>query len=410
MLYTVLLAAAAAGLFMAWNIGANDVANALGTSVGSGMISTRRAVFLGSFLMFIGAVFVGRHVAETIQKGIIDPLLFQASPMLLALGMLSVLLAASTWVAIATYYGLPVSTTHSIVGAVVGFGVISVGVHNVKMVVLLSIIASWIISPIFAAILSYIVLKSLDKSILGARKPLKRAEKIGPLWVGIVFAIIGFSIIYKGLKELQFIPLESALLLSITTGAIAYAASFILFKMAERKVKFESRRVELLFGYLTILAGGYVAFGIGANDVANAVAPFAATWNIMITGDVSMKVGVEWWMLAFGGAGMVFGCLSWGYKVIATIGEKITEITPGNAFAAQFSAATVVVLASKLGLPISTTHAIVGAVVGVGLARGIKALNIKVVKDILASWVATIPTTVILAIIIYLIILITITI
>lgn len=394
-------AAAAAGLFMAWNIGANDLANALGTSVGSGMVSAKKAVLLGAFLMFFGAVFVGRHVTETIQKGIIDPLLFQASPMLLTLGMLSAIVAASTWVAIATYYGLPVSTTHSIVGAVAGFGAISVGIQNIKMMTLLSIAASWITSPIFAAILSYIVLKSLDKSIFGARKPIKRAEKIGPIWVGIVFAIIGFSMVYKGIKNLELLAMESALVLSVIIGGFAYIASFILFKTAERKVRFESRQVELLFGYLAILTGGYVAFGIGANDIANAIGPFAAILNIMMTGDVSMRVGIEWWMLAFGGGGMALGCLTWGYKVIATISEKITEITPDNAFAAQFSAATVVILASKLGMPISTTHAIVGAVVGVGLARGIKALNIKVVRDIVTSWIATIPTTAIFAILIY---------
>ncbi|MEM2933953.1 MAG: inorganic phosphate transporter [Halobacteria archaeon] len=405
----LLTAAGVAGLFMAWNIGANDLANALGTSVGSGMVSAKKAVLLGTFLMFFGAVFVGRRVTETIQKGIIDPSFFQASPMLLTLGMLSALLAASTWVAIATYYGLPVSTTHSIVGAVVGFGIISVGIQNIKMMIVLSIATSWITSPIFAAILSYIVLKSLDKSIFSARKPIKRAEKIGPLWVGIVFAIIGFSAVYKGIKNLEMLTMESALVLSVIIGGFAYIASSILFKTAERKVRFESRQVELLFGYLAILTGGYVAFGIGANDIANAIGPFAAILNIMMTGDVSMRVGIEWWMLAFGGVGMALGCLTWGYKVIATISEKITEITPDNAFAAQFSAATVVILASKLGMPISTTHAIVGAVVGVGLARGIKALNIKVVRDIVTSWIATIPTTMIFAILIYSIIAIAVT-
>ncbi len=385
-------------LFVTWGIGANDLANAMGTSVGSRALTIKKAVIYAAVLNFLGATLVGIHVTETIQKGIIDPNFFASNPDLLIYGMLSAMLGAAIWVAIATYIGLPISTTHSIVGAVAGFGIITVGFSNISWSVLLRIAASWVISPISGAMIAFLIFRIIQKAILSREKPQKAALKLSPFLIFLVFFVLSLSIFYEGLKSLR-LELESALLASIFIGSTAAFCGYFLIKHYSHKYEF--LHLEKIFAYLQVLTACNVAFAHGANDVANAVGPFAAIYNILMTGEVSMKVGVEWWMLAFGGGGIAIGCLVGGIKVMETIGHKITEIAPTNGFCAEFGTAITVLFFSKLGMPISTSHTIVGAVVGVGLARGVKALSLKVVRDIIISWALTIPVAAALAIGIY---------
>jgi PiT family inorganic phosphate transporter len=385
-------------LFMAWGIGSNDLANAMGTSVGSRALTIKKAVIYAAVLNFLGAILVGIHVTETIQKGIIDPNFFAPNPDQLIYGMLSALLAAAIWVAIATYLGLPVSTTHSIVGAVAGFGIISIGIYNIRWGVLLKIAASWAVSPVLGAIIAFSIFQVIKRAVLSREEPQKAALKFSPFLIFLTFLVIALSIFYEGLKNLR-LELKSALIASILIGSIASVCGYLLIKYYSRKYKF--MHLEKIFAYLQVLTACNVAFAHGANDVANAVGPFAAIYNIYITKEVSMKVGVEWWMLAIGGAGIAIGCFIGGFKVMETIGRKITEISPTNGFCAEFGTALTVLFFSKLGMPISTSHTIVGAVVGVGLARGVKALSLKVIRDIVISWLLTVPVAAVLTIGIY---------
>ncbi|MEM2933762.1 MAG: inorganic phosphate transporter [Methanocellales archaeon] len=397
--YWLLIASSSlAALFMAWGIGANDLANAMGTSVGSRALTVKRAVIYAAVLNFLGAILVGIHVTETIQKGIIDLNFFTPNPELLIYGMLSAMLAAAIWVAIATHFGLPVSTTHAIVGGVAGFGIITAGIYGVSWGVLLKIAASWVISPVLGAIIAFLIFRIIQKAILSREKQREAALKLSPLLIFLVFFVLALSIFYEGLKGLR-LEVGSALLASILIGSAAALLGYFLIKYYS--YKYEFFHLEKIFAYLQVLTACNVAFAHGANDVANAVGPFAAIYNIFITKEVSMKVGVEWWMLAMGGAGIAIGCLIGGMKVMETIGRKITEIAPTNGFCAEFGTAITVLFFSKLGMPISTSHTIVGAVVGVGLARGIKALSLRVVRDVIISWLLTVPVAAALAIGIY---------
>ncbi|MEM2925303.1 MAG: inorganic phosphate transporter [Methanocellales archaeon] len=385
-------------LFMAWGIGANDLANAMGTSVGSRALTVKKAVIYAAVLNFLGAILVGIHVTETIQKGIIDPNFFASNPELLIYGMLSAMLATAIWIAIATYFGLPISTTHSIVGAVTGFGIISTGIYNINWGILLKIAASWVISPVLGAIIAFLIFQLVQKAILGREKQRGAALKLSPFLIFLVFFVITLSIFYEGLKGLR-LPLERALLVSFIIGGIGALSGYFLIEYYSHKYEF--LHLEKIFAYLQVLTACNVAFAHGANDVANAVGPFAAIYNIVVTNEVSMRVGVEWWMLAFGGAGIAIGCLVGGMKVMETVGRKITEISPTNGFCAEFGTSITVLFFSKLGMPISTSHTIVGAVVGVGLARGVKALSLKVIRDIVISWLLTIPVAAAITIGIY---------
>lgn len=396
--WLIIICSSLVALFMAWGIGANDLANAMGTSVGSRALTVRRAVIYAAILNFLGAILVGINVTQTIQKGIIDPNFFAPNPNLLIYGMLSAMLGAAIWVAIATYFGLPISTTHAIVGAVAGFGMISIGVSGVSWGVMLRIVASWVISPVLGAIIAFLIFQLIRGLILSKENSLEAAIKLAPFLVFSVFFVLALSIFYEGLQSLR-LELESALLASILIACVAALSGYFLIKYYSRREGF--LYLEKIFAPLQVLTACDVAFAHGANDVANAIGPFAAILNIVMTGGVSMKVGVEWWMLALGGTGIAIGCFIGGMKVMETIGQKITEITPTNGFCAEFGTATTVLFFSKLGMPISTSHTIVGAVVGVGLARGVKALSLRVVKDIIISWILTIPVAAALAIGIY---------
>lgn len=399
----LLLLSIVGGLYMAWNIGANDVANAMGTSVGSGALTLRQAIVVAAVFEFGGAVLVGSEVTDTIRSGIIDTSLFEASgplgtegPLLLALGMFSALLAAGIWLQIATMWGLPVSTTHSIVGAVTGFGVVALGFSAIQWNAVAAIAGSWVVSPLMGALIAWGMFAFVRGTILRSVDPADAVRRIGPFLVALVTMILVLSFIYKALGNVLEDP-PFWVVVSTALGAAVFAAIATGWLLGRRPpVQSDPLRyVEKVFGWLQIVTAIFVAFAHGANDVANAVGPLAAVVNIIASGfaELPHEVPVPFWVLALGGFGIVVGLATWGYKVIETIGRQITEITPSRGFSAEFGAATTVLIASKLGLPVSTTHTLVGAVIGVGIAHGMAALNLRMIGNIVNSWLATLPAS-----------------
>lgn len=387
----IFLLAVGAGLYMAFNIGANDVANAMGTSVASGALTPRRAVMVAGIFDFLGAVLVGSYVAETIRKGVVNPQLFSSSPEILLYGMVSALLGAALWLTLATRLGLPVSTTHSIVGAVIGFGVVGAGIRAVNWKVVGTIVLSWIISPLAGAGVSFLIFAFIRKKILDTFSPLSSMKKIGPYFIGLVVFILSLSVILEGTKHAKFsLSFPLAFFLALGGGSLGVLVGRWLLRKATPG-EGEYKKVENLSKPLQVISASYECFAHGANDVANAIGPVAAIIGILTTQKVGTKVEVPLWVLALGGAGIVAGILLWGYRVMDTIGKKITEITPTRGFSAEFGAATAVLLFSRLGMPVSTTHVSVGTVMGVGLARGIRAINLRVIRYIIISWVLTLP-------------------
>ena len=402
----VLLAGIAVGLYMAWNIGANDVANAMGTSVGSGAVTLMGAVLIAAVFEFSGAVLVGSRVTSTIRSGILDTAAYSPmtgqfgpdGPLILMIGMVSALLAAGIWLNIATAYGLPVSTTHAIVGAVVGFGSVAAGPSAVQWGTVLRIAASWVISPLAGGLLAFLMFVYLRRSILQHKDPAERVQHQAPYLVGLVVGILVLSLLYKTLKNvIDAPPWVLATAGAAVVGVVAAGATRAFMVRSAPVTTNPYEYVERIFARLQIATASYVAFAHGANDVANAVGPFAAVVQIARTGTVTAAVPVPGWVLVLGGAGIVLGLATWGYRVIRTIGREITEISPSRGFSAEFGAATIVLVFSVLGLPISTTHTLVGAVIGVGLAHGIGALNLRVVRNVVNSWIITIPATAALA-------------
>ena len=460
----IIILAIVFGLYMAWGIGANDVANAMGTSVGSGALTLRRAVIIAAVLEFSGAFLAGTHVSETVRQGIVDPEIFANDGLGFMLGMLASLLAAAIWLQVASWKGWPVSTTHSIVGAVVGFGAAFGGINAVHWDKVGVVMASWVVSPLMSGTISYFIFTFLLRYIFYNRRPLRSAKKLTPYLVFSVCTILTLTMVFKGLKNLNLnLDLPDAFLVASTVGLIAALISvWLVSRMPDhmetgsqddavtdpamikalektskqlqraqlaapgrmqpdisdlldevRRLRFETQRryefhtnsveyrsVERLFVYLQILSACFVAFAHGANDVANAIGPMSAVISVAAAGGASVaaKSPVPLWVLGLGGIGIVVGLATWGWRVMETIGRNITHLTPTRGFSAEFGAATTIVLASKLGLPISTTHTLVGAVLGVGLARGISAVNFNTVRDIIISWIVTIPAGACLAI------------
>ena len=393
-------------IYMACNIGANDVANAMGTSVGSKALTFKQAIMIAAVAEFIGAFFVGGHVSDTIRKGMLDPTIFEAVPYHLVYGMISALIAAALWLHIASYLGWPVSTTHSIVGGVVGFGVIAGGMDVINWGKVGQVVLSWAVSPVMGGLVAFLVFKFISKNVFSKRTPLAYAKNLLPYMVFVVFVILTNAMVYKGLKNLHLdLSFVHALVTSLFVGSLAFVITKFLVKKipynASWNLQKQFHETENVFKYLQILTAFYVAFAHGSNDVANAVGPLAAVVAILKDGQVHMKVIMPTWVLGLGGGFIVFGLLVWGAKVMATIGEKITELTPSRGFAATFGAATVVLICSKMGLPISTTHTLVGSVIGVGLARGLATLNFDIIKMIAISWISTIPFTAIISMLCY---------
>ncbi len=395
--FVLLVLACAFGFFMAWGVGANDVANAMGTSVGSRALTIKQAILIAMVFEFCGAYFAGGEVTETIKNGILDAT--QIPPDLFILGMMSSLLAAGAWLMIASVKGWPVSTTHSIVGAVIGFGAVGVSVDAVNWGAIGPIVASWVVTPFMSGVIAFGLFMSVQALIMNTDNPFQKAKRYVPVYMfltGFMVSIMTFS---KGLKHVG-INLSSAesMLLSIGVGLLVALIGVALLSRIqvdeEADKAFHYASVEKVFAILMIFTACAMAFAHGANDVANAVGPLAAVVGaIQAGGDmlVGAKSAVPGWVLLLGAVGIVVGLATYGWKVIATIGKGITELTPSRGFAAELATATTVVAASALGLPISTTHTLVGAVLGIGIARGIGALNLGVIGKIFTSWLVTLP-------------------
>ena len=385
-------------IYMACNIGANDVANAMGTSVGSKSLTFKQAILIAAIAEFAGAFFVGGHVSDTIRKGMLDTTFFNDAPYQLVYGMISALLAAAIWLHIASYLGWPVSTTHSIIGGVLGFGVLAGGVDIVNWVKMGNVVLSWVVSPVMGGLFAYLVFQYINKTIFSKRRPLAHAKDLLPFMVAVVFFILSIAIFYKGLKNLHLnFTFPDVLFFASVSGLLGFFISKILVRFIpdddSKDFAHQFNTTENLFKYLQVLTAFYIAFAHGSNDVANAVGPLAAVVSILKGGVVEMKVEMPTWILGLGGGFIVVGLMVWGYRVMATVGESITDITPSRGFCATFGAASVVLICSKMGLPISTTHTLVGSVIGVGLARGLPTLNLGIVKMIFISWITTIPFT-----------------
>lgn len=454
----LLIAVLAAGLYMAWNIGANDVANAMGTSVGSGALTLRSAIIVAGILEFSGAFFFGSHVSETMQKGILNPDVFAQVPLDLVLGMLSALIGTGIWLQIASYFGWPVSTTHAIVGAIVGFGVLIGGMDSIYWEQVTFISVSWILSPILGGLFGYAIFNMIRRRIFYAPHPLEAAKKLIPFLTASVACLLSLFLIYNGLENLSLsINYLESIFLAILVGGAGYLFSKWLIKrkipkiLLEKKeltrthreqleaakeqlkqaqllaqggfqiqmsglihelkgtihslenadefnyTKLEFNYIEKMFSWLQIVSACMMAFAHGANDVANAIGPLSAALFVLQTGSVALEPEIPAWILALGGFGIVVGLATWGWRVIETIGKKLTELTPTRGFAAEFGAAITILLASRLGLPISTTHTLVGAVLGIGFARGIEAINLSMTKDIVISWLVTLPAGALMA-------------
>ena len=483
--WTLIVLVMVFGFYMAWSIGANDVANAMGTSVGSRALTMKQAVIAAGIFEFLGAYVVGANVSDTVRKKMFDPMLLNDiypaadfgegyGALILACGMIAALIAAGTWLIIATYFGLPVSTSHSIVGSVVGFGCVALGVSAVDWGTVGLITLGWVVSPMLSGAVAYILFRFVLRSVFYKRDPVAAAKRVAPYLAGWVITVLVGVTVFKGLDPLWhdrgIDPFETHMLVML--GAIALLAGMIAMFIARRlvrrirnpqrqddindfitpdvsrslskatmhlrrvrnvadgpvseeakkllesleklhgevreRVKFgtdsaQLQQVERIFVLLQVLTACFVAFSHGSNDVANAIGPLSAAYQAIRTGEVALKSPVPPWALALGGVGIVAGLATWGWRVIRTIGERITELTPSRGFTAEFSAALVILMASVLpiGLPVSTTHTLVGAVLGVGLARGFGSLNASVMKNIVASWIVTVPIGAFLAIVFF---------
>lgn len=457
-----LLLILSAGFYMSWNIGANDVANAMGTSVGSGALTLRQALYVASVLEFSGAFFFGSHVSETMQNGIINSELFVSNPHVLFLGMLSALIGTGIWLQLASYFGWPVSTTHTIVGAIIGFGALIGGWEAIYWDNVSYIASSWVLSPLFGGLFSYMLFNVIRRQIFYAASPLQATKRLLPYLVFLVFFLLTLLLLFNGLEnmDLNMGFIEAFAYSAAISLMIAFGTAFFLkqiplatpslsppskelslqLKTAKEELqqakilaskekhhletnplmeelqgtvsalekashfdhtKADFEVIERLFGWLQIMSACLMAFAHGANDVANAIGPFSAALHILNTGKVAFQTAVPPWALALGGIGIVVGLATWGWRVIETIGKKITELTPTRGFSAEFGAAATILIASRLGMPISTTHTLVGAVIGVGLARGIGALNMGMTRDIVISWIITIPAGAFSAVAVY---------
>jgi PiT family inorganic phosphate transporter len=395
------------GIFMAWGVGANDVANAMGTSVGSRALTIKHAILIAAIFEFSGAFLAGGEVTKTISGGITKIEYFQHVPQLLVYGMLSSLLASGTWLAIASYFGWPVSTTHSIIGAIVGFTSVGVGFDAVHWSTITSIALSWLVSPLCGGVVSFLLFTSVQRLILSSPNPFAQAKRYVPFYMFLAGFVVSIVTLQKGLKHLHLeITLFMSLVYSVALGLVVMGIGALLLRRIQLPPNARSRQqffhTERIFAILMIFTACTMAFAHGSNDVANAVGPMAAVISAVTNnGDLAKEVGLSPWVLLVGGLGIVFGLFTYGHKVIATVGTGITELTPSRGFAAELAAASTVVWASGLGLPISTTHTLVGAVLGVGLARGIGAINLDVVRSIALSWFITLPAGAFLSIIFF---------
>lgn len=391
------------GLFMAWGVGANDVANAMGTSIGAGVLTPRQALLVAAVFECAGSLFASGGVTTTIRDHILEPAQFAGDPELLIYGMLASLLAAGIWLMVACSRGWPVSTTHSIVGAIVGFGACTLGFGAVNWDVVGGIIISWFITPVIAGLISFLVFRSVQRLILDSNNPFERAKRYVPVYIFFLTMVLALVTTFKGLSHIgfKFSALEN-IALSIAIGGFMSCIGMIALRRIKLrhsdKHRYMMLHLERVFGVMMVFSACSMAFAHGSNDVANAIGPLSAIVSIVASGSIHHATQIPPWVIYLGAFGIIFGLATYGHKVIATIGKEITELTPSRGFAAELSTATVVVIASGTGLPISTTQTLVGAVLGVGFARGIAALNLNVIRNIFLSWTITIPIGAILSV------------
>ena len=403
----LVLIAAAFGFLMAWGIGANDVANAMGTSVGTKSLTIRQAILIAMIFEFAGAYLAGGEVASTIKDGIISTAAFTQHPEQLVLGMIAALLAAGIWLVLASYYGWPVSTTHSIIGAIVGFSLVSVGPDAVQWNKFGGIVGSWVLTPALSGVIAYLLFISVQRLIFNTPNPLQSAKRIAPCYIFLTALVICIVTLQKGLKHVGLaMSTQESLLLSAVISLLCGALGWWFIHrlnfnpQADRHMHYTN--VEKVFAVLMVVTACAMAFAHGSNDVANAIGPLSAVVaTVSSAGEIAAKSHIDWWVLPLGAIGIVLGLAIMGHKVMATVGTGITQLTPSRGFAAQLATASTVVIASGTGLPISTTQTLVGAIMGVGLARGIAAINLGVVRNIVISWVITLPAGGILAIVIF---------
>ena len=394
--YCVLIAGYVVGFYMSWNIGANDVANSMASAVGAKAITLKQAVFIAGILNIVGAVFIGAHVTNTIRKGIVSTEVL-SDPHTALIGALSALLAAALWVSFATWKSLPVSTTHSIVGSMIGFGIMASGFSVINWNKLGAVVLSWIISPVFSMVLAYLLFKFIVRFVISKKHTFRAALSLSPLFVGVSFFVVILSFLFKTPLGKQFsISMPAALTFSLVISVFFGYIGKLLLTRIDR-----NNGVEEIFKRIQIGTSCYVALAQGSNDVANAIGPLAVIYFLVKTGSIGTQVPVPVFLLLFGGIGIACGIGMAGARVMDTIGTKITTLTNSRGFAVDFSAATTVLIASKLGLPVSTTHAAVGGVLGVGFARGIEAVNLSIIFKIMLYWVLTVPIAAITSMIIF---------
>lgn len=399
----LIILAAVVGFVMAWGIGANDVANAMGTSVGSKALTIKQAIIIAMIFEFAGAYLAGGEVTSTIRKGIIDTAYFIDIPEYLVLGMISALFAAGIWLGVASYLGWPVSTTHSIIGAIIGFTAVGVSMDAVAWSKVGGIVGSWVVTPAISGIIAYLIYQSASKLIFETDKPFENAQKYVPLYMGFAGFVMSLVTIKKGLKHVGLNMSDtSGYLLAIGLSVIiAFIGKWLISRQTyshSEDTELQRANVEKVFALLMVVTACCMAFAHGSNDVANAIGPLAAVVSVVSTGEITASSTLAPWILPLGGLGIVAGLALFGHRVIATIGEGITHLTPSRGFAAEMAAACTVVIASGTGLPISTTQTLVGAVLGVGLARGVSALNLGIIRNIVISWIVTLPAGAILSI------------
>lgn len=398
----IIILACVFGFIMAWGIGANDVANAFGTSVGSGAITLRTALLIACIFEFSGAYLAGGEVTDTIRKGIIDSEQFIGKSDVLVFGMMSALLAAGLWLFLASTLGWPVSTTHSIIGGIVGFSIIGLSFNAVNWEAVSSIATTWVLSPILSGVLAFFVFKSIKFLILDTENPFSNTLKFSPIYLFFVGFVISMLTFLKGLKHVGIdLDFAEAAFFSFLFAIVITIIGLLLLKTSNIS-KQKDASIESFFAILVIFTACAMAFAHGSNDVANAVGPLAAVVNTVSQNDsLNNEIAVTSWILLLGSIAIVIGLLTYGFKVIGTVGKGITKITPSSGFAAELSAATIVVLSSSYGFPVSTTHTLVGAIIGIGLVNSSRNLDWSNVVQIFSGWIVTIPVGGILSILIF---------
>jgi len=400
-IWLIIFLACAIAFYMAWSIGSNDVANSMATAVGARAITFKQAVIIAGILNFIGAVFVGSHVSDTVRKGIISTT--EINNHILLLGFIASLLAAAIWVTLSTWKSMPISTTHSIIGSLMGFGIIAGGFSAVQWTEVGKVTASWILSPVAGCILAFFIFRIIVKTIFAKESPVKAAKIVGPIIFGFTAFLIVSSLFLKtSLSKNCNISENTTFILATFSAIVVAIIGIFLLRKIEPKGPEDYATVESIFRKLQVGTSCYVAFAHGANDVANAIGPVSAIIPLAQGLSIGSQVYVPNWLLALGGIGIAFGCLTWGRRVMETVGKRITSLTNTRGFSVDFGAATTVLICSKLGLPISTSHTVVGAVIGVGLARGLEAIDLSVIRKIIVSWAVTLPVAAGTSIVIFL--------